>query len=178
MSITRSLSNSPSQSSEQDAQLRERVSATFEKLAVSAAELNVVSDEIAKPIHAIDAALQKLNLGISAWVQVVGGNDFPDGDFWWDRSIGYDKIDRRWGIAIRARSGYSVMDRLQEDAWRFDAAPRSYRLEALDKLPELLEQLVDAASKTAKALKSKVAAAEQVATTISQMASSTRVRGK
>ena len=177
MSVTRSLPNSPSQSSEeQDAQLRERVSVTFEKLAASAAELNAVSDEIAKPIHAIDAALQKLNLGVSAWVRVVGGDDHPDGDFWWDRSIGYDKVDRRWGIAIRARSGYS--DRLEEDVWRFDAAPRSYRLEALDKLPELLEQLVDTASKTAKALKSKITVAEQVATTISQMASSTRVRGK
>ena len=64
MSVTRSLSNSPSQSSEeQDAQLRERVSATFEKLAASAAELNAVSDEIAKPILAIDAALQKLKPG-------------------------------------------------------------------------------------------------------------------
>lgn len=64
MPILPSVSGSPSTPTQHDSGLQERVSAAFDKLAESAAELNAVSDELGKPIPAIDAALQKLNLGV------------------------------------------------------------------------------------------------------------------
>ena len=165
--------SAPASSPPLQPELPERVSAAFEKLAATATKLNAVSDELAQPISDIDAALQGLNLGVSAWVKVVGELDDPTGEFW-DRSVGYDKISRRWGIAIRTRSGSDFLQELHEEIWRFNDAPRSNRLEALDKLPELLEELVKVASDTADALKNKLATTKQVATTIRQVASSTR----
>lgn len=177
MPASQPLSDSTSQSLQQDP-LRQRVSGAFEKLVASAAELNAVSDEIAKPISAIEATLQKLNLGVSAWAEFAGELDLPSGCFW-DRAIGYAKVSRVWGITIRARSGLLNQDEHSEtEVWRFNDAPRSYRIQALGKLPDLLEQLVEATCETTAALKNQVAATKQVAETISQMAPSKPVRRK
>lgn len=175
MPTSQSPPNSHSQSPPDDSQLRERVSVAFGKLVDSAAELNAVSDELAKPISAIETALQKLNLGVSAWAEVDGNVDGNTGRFW-DRSIGYAKVSGKWGIAIRSRTG--DFEDVYEEAWRFSDAPRSYRLEALGKLPELLDQLVKATGETASALKSKVAATKEVATVVGELAPSARARRK
>ena len=161
----------------QRSELPERVSAVLEELTATAAKLNAVSDEIAQPISVIDAALQRLNLGVSAWVEIAGEVDH-DTEYFWDRSIGYHKVSRSWGIAIRTRSGSLTDQRVDEEKWRFNDAPRSIRLEALDKLPDLLAELVKVASDTANALKIKLATTKQVAMTIRQVASSTRIPRK
>jgi len=169
MPASKSVSDPAPQSSQRDP-LRERVSAAFEQLVASATELNAVSDEIAKPIADIEASLQKLTLGVSAWAEFAGDFSFETGSFW-ERSIGYAKVARAWGIASRARSGLLGEDGPTEtEAWRFNDAPRSYRIEALGKLPDLLEQLVKATSKTTAALKNQVAATKEVAETISRLA--------
>ncbi len=173
MPASQSVSETASQSSHKDP-LRERVSVAFEKLVVSAAELNAVSDELAEPISAIEAALQKLNLGVPAWTEFAGEIDHDTGYFW-DRSIGYAKVSRTWGIAIRARSG-AMGEHTESEVWRLNDAPRSYRIQALGKLPDVLEQLVKATCKTTAELRSQVASTKQVAETISQMAPSKPVR--
>ena len=175
MSESQSASSPTSESPEQGSDLHSRVSAAFDKLKVSAAELNAVSDELGQPIPAIDAALQKLNLGVSAWVEFARRDD-PEYERLWDCSIGYAKVSGTWGIAIRTRNGFYEDPETEE--WRFNDAPRSYRLEALDKLPELLEQLARVANDTASELKRKLASTKQVATTISQMASASPARRK
>lgn len=177
MSILPSVSGSPSTPAQHDSGLQERVSAAFEKLAESAIELNAVSDEVAKPISAIDKTLQKLNLGVSAWVEFAGDIDHNTGSFW-DYSLGYAKVSREWGIAIRTRRGNDFHNDVDEELWRFNDAPRSHRLDAMDKLPELLEQLAKTSGETAQALKSKVASAKQTAATIRQMASASPARRK
>ena len=176
MSATQSTPHSPSESLQQDERLVDRVSAAFEKLAVSATELNVASDEFASPISDIDAALQKLNLGVTAWVKFAGENDDVYQRFW-AHSLGYAKVSGRWGIAIRTLNGdYTEPN---EEAWLFNDAPRSYRLEALEKLPDLLEELEKTSSETALVLKSRITATKLVAMTLSQMAASAKpVRGK
>ncbi len=177
MPASKSVSDPVPQSSQHDP-LRERVSTAFEKLVASATELNAVSDEIAKPIAAIEATLQKLNLGVSAWAEFAGELSVEAGYFW-DRSIGYAKVSRAWGIAIRTRSGPLDEDApMETEAWRFNDAPRSYRIQALGKLPDLLEQLVKATSRTTAELRSQVAATNQVAETISRMAPSKPARRK
>jgi hypothetical protein len=123
------------------------------RLSASAAVLNAVSDELSKPIAQIDAALKALNLGVTAWVEFAGQIDHNAGQFW-DRSIGYTKVSGKWGIAISTSSG-SFGDEPDEELWLFGDAPRSYRLEAVDKLPELIEKLVGAADETAVKLKDK-----------------------
>jgi methyl-accepting chemotaxis protein len=152
--------------------LRKRVSTAFEKLVASAAELNAVSDELAEPVSAIEAALQELNLGVSAWTQFAGKFDYDTGYFW-DHSIGYAKVARTWSIAIRTRTG-SAGEHEENEIWRFNDAPRSYRIQALEKLPDLLDQLVKTSGETAAKLKAQVASAKQVAETMTQMAPSAR----
>ena len=177
MPASQSISDSASQSSQRDP-LRERVSTAFEKLVTSATELNAISDEIAKPIATIEATLQKLNLGVSAWAEFAGETELETGCFW-DRSIGYTRVSRVWGIAIRSRSGpLAAFELTETETWRFNDAPRSYRIQALGKLPDLLEQLVKTTCKTTAALKNKVAATNQVAETISRMAPSKPARRK
>lgn len=174
MSASQSPSSSAAQLPASDPELRDRVSAAFEKLATSASELNAVSDELAKPIQSIDVTLQKLNLGVSAWVEVAGDRDWNT-DRAWERSIGYGKVARTWGLAIRSSTGIAG-EHVQEEVWRFNEAPRAYRLESLEKLPELLEKLAETANKTAAELKSKIAVTKQVATTIRQVAAVDRLR--
>ena len=177
MPASKSVSDSAPRSSQHDP-LRERVSTAFENLVASAAELNAISDEIAKPIATIEATLKKLNLGVWAWAEFAGEEDFNSGSFW-DRSIGYAKVSRVWGIAIRTRSGLlGEGEHTDTETWRFNDAPRSYRIQALKKLPDLLEQLVDATCFTTAALKNQLAATNQVAETISRMAPSKPARRK
>ena len=139
-------------------------------LTSAAAELNAVSDELANPICEIDSALQKLNLGVSVWVPFDSRRD-DENEYSWECALGYGKVSREWGLAIRTVAGYDY-DSPSLEEWQFADAPRSYRLRSIDKIPELLEKLTEAARKTTGELKRKVALAEQVATSVSQLASS------
>ena len=172
MSTQPSLSNSPAT----DSRSRARVSAALEKLAAAAPEINAASDDLVQSIDTIDAALQELNLGVQAWVQVAVVHD-EDGDFVSASSLGYDKVSGTWGIAIRYES-FDNNGHTRTVEWQFNQAPRADRLEALEELPVLLEELAKSASTTATQLKSKVATTKQVATTISSIASITPAGGK
>lgn len=147
----------------------ERISQSFKNLAASAAELNAASDELARAIGPIDAALKKLNVGVPVWHQYVGSHD-QSGDYW-GRCIGYAKVSGRWGLALSIVSGnaqYGPDDDGEE--WLFNDAPRSMRLEALDHVPALLETLVTQVGKAATELKAKSAQARELAAMISAVA--------
>lgn len=133
--------------------------------------MNSVSDELAIPIRTIDAALQKLNLGVSVWVPFDTRRD-DEYEYLWERTLGYSKISRDWGLAIRTYAGHYDDDNPSIEEWQFNDAPRSYRLQAVAKIPDLLDKLSDVASKTTGDLKAKVALTQQVAMTIGQVASS------
>jgi hypothetical protein len=121
---------------------------------------------LSKPIAAIDGALKALNLGVSTWLEFAGEVDHDLGRFW-ERSIGYAKVSGKWGIAIRTVAG-DFGDEPESEYWPFSEAPRAYRLQAVDKVPELLEQLVTAADETANKLKEKIVHTTQIAQAIAQ----------
>ena len=146
MSVPPRLSSPPSEHPEPNEELRGRVSAAFEKLATFAPELNAVSDELAKPILAINKALQTLNLGVAAWVTFE--EQQHEGELLSVHSIGYAKVAGRWGIAIRYE-GTDSGGEPETREWPFGDAPRSLRLKALDHLPALLDELANTAGKTA-----------------------------
>ena len=52
------------------------------------------------------------------------------------------------------------------DSQLFADAPRAYRIEALDKLPDLLEQLIKNTDKTAKKLQEKTAESKELASAL------------
>jgi hypothetical protein len=132
----------------------DRVQTSYKQLTVASTSLNSASDGLGEAMSVLDAALKKLNLGISAWV-TVSGNDDEVGD-WWSREIGYTKVGDKWGIALKTASGnYSSPDRDSVEKWLFDDAPRWMRIEAVGKIPDLLEALLRQAKDTTKKIKDK-----------------------
>jgi len=158
--------------------LSERLASAYRRLAVSAEVLNAASDEFTRPILDLEAALQGLNLGLTTWQKVVGGAD--DHDNFWRREVGYARTDGKWGLVIRAISGNHNVpdDDYDVEQWPFSDAPRSYRIEALDKLPDLLEELIKNSEKTTKKLKEKTVEARQLAAALGQAASELKPQRK
>ena len=132
----------------------EKIQNTYKQLSAAAKDLNAASDGLADAMLMLDESLQRLNLGISAWV-AVSGNEDEDGT-WWSRGIGYARIGSKWGIALRSASGnYAVPDQDSEEKWLFNEAPRWMRLESVGKIPDLLEALLRQAEDTSKKLKAR-----------------------
>jgi hypothetical protein len=152
----------------------ERISESlFKELADSSARLNSSSDELSKAIRPIDASLKKLNLGIPAWY-VYRGSDTPDTDGNYSyRCIGYDKVSGKWGLALSTNSGNAYDEDDNYEAWLFNDAPRSLRIEALDYIPDLLEQLVKESNKVAEDLQRKAKHAHDLAEKISALSTAT-----
>jgi hypothetical protein len=151
--------------SDKDTPLLERVASYYTQLSTVAADLNAVSDELGKSIAEIDTSLKKLNLGISTWLTIHGGDGSYRGDSsYWSRDIGYTKVEGKWGISLRKVEGnYQYPDDEKTEEWLFNDAPRSLRLEAIDKIPELLEELSKEAVKTTKNIRAKLDEAKAVA---------------
>jgi hypothetical protein len=142
--------------------LLERVASYYSQLSTVAADLNAVSDELGKSIAEIDVALRKLNLGITTWVAIQGGEE--DDYSFWSRDIGYAKVDSKWGISLRKVDGnHHDPDREKVEEWLFNDAPRSLRLEAIDRIPELLDKLSKDAIKTTKDIRARLTKAQAVA---------------
>ena len=78
----------------------EKVQSLYKNLSIAAKTLNAASDELGKAISVFDGALQKLNLGISAWAEISGGEDEPD---WWGRYLGYARVGTSGELQSRKR---------------------------------------------------------------------------
>jgi hypothetical protein len=134
----------------------EQASAFLKQIVTSSKTLNTASDELGVSISTLDKVLQKLNLGIPSWVR-ISGEDEDNGPY--DlKLIGYAKVGNVWGIALRTMNGHNhYPEDHHEETWLFNDAPRSLRIEALPRLPELFNQLlrdVDLATKRVKEMAS------------------------
>jgi hypothetical protein len=146
----------------------EKVQSLYKNLSVAAKSLNAASDELGKAISVFDAALQKLNLGISAWAEVSGGEEFPK---WWGRYLGYARVGGNWGIAVKKASGnYEFPEEDSEEIWLFNDAPRWMRVEAVARIPELLEALLRQAEETTKKIGERTTQAYELAAAMSKAA--------
>lgn len=134
----------------------ERVQSALAELSTLASELNSASDELVATISDLNAALQDLNLGISAWVPLASGSG-------WRRDLGYAKIRNEWGIAIRKLSVSSAhLAEADEEKWTFAAAPRWMRVEAVGKIPDLLEKLIKATEDASEKIRKKTEEAKAI----------------
>ena len=145
----------------------ERVANAFKILRSSAKAINRTSGELAKPIVVLEQALQRLNLGVACWTAINrGGNEFAS----WSQDLGYAQVKGRWCLAIRdVEELHDDPDRDKIAIWPFNEAPLYQRIRAVDKLPDLIESLVNATNATAKRLHSKVAPAEEIAEAVSAL---------
>src|SRR6476660_7415912 len=150
-----------------DGSFSERVSSSYRQLSLAASHLNLVSDELGKSIGVLDAALRKLNLGIASWLRLDRWED-AFGNYT-SRYLGYAKINNRWGIALRTVNGNN---NTPEDAtveeWLFNDAPRALRIEAVEKLPDLFENLVKEADAATKQIRTKTERAQALASALTE----------
>jgi hypothetical protein len=160
--------------------LSARISASYSQLSQVASDLNAVSDALGSSIAEIDEALKKLNLGITVWVQLRGGNDSDthpaDRHFnYWSEDLGYAKLGGRWCVGLRKVDGETDRpdDELVE-AWPFNDAPRTLRLSAIDKIPDLLDKLSKEALATTLMLKRKLGEVQTVAAAVTGSAAQPR----
>lgn len=146
-----------------------------EELAAAAAEINGASDDLGKPIEAIEAYLASLNIGIPAWIKVKGWED-DFGDYW-KRELGYEEFSNEWRLAIRETSGNdSNPDRDSVRTWAFNQSPRKARISAVEKIPELLKELAREAHRTARRIREKSAETAALAATLKAPTPPTKAR--
>jgi hypothetical protein len=163
--------------SSKDDSLAERVQSSYLQLSSVALDLNSVSDELGRHVAEIDAALKKLNLGISIWVE-INSWEGQELDFYHEE-IGYAKIDGKWGIALRTVSGsHNWPEDDQVEQWLFSDGPRKLRLSSIEKLPFVLKSLSEEAVNTTKKIKSRLAEVKEVAAAVKMAAEATEPEKK
>ena len=147
----------------------ERVANAFKTLVASAQSINDTSGELGKPIASLERALKRLNLGVACWTKISGESD---GLYFRNHDVGYaySRSHGSWCLAIRlieGREGDPPPD--YEQTWAFGEAPHYLRIRAVDKLPELIEALVEVTDATTSRLKKQVAPARQLAAAANEL---------
>src|SRR5260370_24668636 len=147
----------------------------FQTLSSVATSLNSASDELTKVVGVLDEALKKLNIGLTVWVTFAEWSDEHDVGItqlsrYTHDQIGYCKVNGKWGIALQSVSGDDAGPDEPEGPWLFNDAPRNMRLEAVDKIPKVIEELGKEAAKTAKRVQDKTKQVSEFAAAIQQLA--------
>ena len=138
----------------------------FQKLTAAALTLNSASDKLGQSIAELDASLKKLNLGISSWVEFSTWSS-PEGLEHSVEKLGYDKINGKWGIAIRTIAGHeSFPEEADEEEWLFNDAPRALRIRATEMIPNLIDLLTKNAIETTKQVNGRAAEFQELAEAI------------
>ena len=144
-----------------------RVEGSFRQLASAAQALNAASEDLSKVIRHLDASLKKLGLGVSAWVPVSGTSDETQ---YWTVELGYDRNDGKWGLALREVTGFHLDKNDEtEQLWAFNEAPRAQRAEAVDKIPDLLEKLLQQTQEATRSLQEKIEQASEFTTVVTEL---------
>lgn len=150
----------------------QRLAHAYKRLVASSETHRSASYEFSKPFAEIERAIKSLNLPVVTWQKMAGGSDNYGG--YWSRDVGYARTKGIWGLAIRSVRGHDSWDEDDIEQWPFDEAPSSLRLEALDKLPDLLEEIIKNADKTTKKLEEKTPDALDLARAIKDAATELR----
>ena len=131
-----------------------RVQSSFNKLKAAASELNSASDRFTKLVGEIDAVLKPLNIGIETWVKI--------GSSWCDENsnsgyneVGYSKVNGKWGVSLRSVTQNASNPFDDIDEWSFGDGPRRLRLESIDYLPPMLDELAKKADEGTQELNDK-----------------------
>ena len=148
----------------------DRIAVSYQQLSEASSELHSAAKDLSDTISVLNAALQKLNLGVSAWHQIAGNDGDEDGNYW-SRDIGYAKVGKAWGIAIRRTWGNNCSEETHnEETWLFADAPRYMCIEAAGKLPDLFDDLIKRTREATEKLHAKTAATREMIAAIAALA--------
>jgi len=111
--------------------------ANLKNLSSLSKSLNEASDALSKQIARIEAALNELKLGLTVWV-VISRSFSETGEHSYQESLGYGKSAGKWGLL------YATEENDDPDSWSAVSlrdAPRLEKIDAVKKLPVLLEAI-------------------------------------
>jgi len=151
-----------------------KIRISFDNLSKNAASLNAATDEMNSSVRKLEAALAKLNLGITSWAKYTdwGEPPYEGADY-----IGYTKWGDKWCVCIRQLTqDYTNPDPDEQDTekvWAFTDAPRHMRIAAVPHLHKMIEKLNEDAAKTWQEIAEKAAEAETFAEQIVKIADAT-----
>ena len=145
--------------------MTDAMQASLRKLHLLSDDLNKASDELTAELNSVEDALNKLKLGIPAFV-TIRREDAGDG-YWRIYSMGYYKLRGKWGLVT-----YDYIDGFgeegDEDVVFLRDAPRDIRIEAGEHLAELIEKIATNAAKTTESAKLRAAEAKEIAASLSK----------
>lgn len=121
----------------------ERVQQAIQQFPAAALSLNIATDQLGKSVAELDVVLKKFSLGVPTWVSFSGWERY---NHYGSEEVGYAKIGGRWGIAIRTVHGNDQDPDDDIEQWLFNDAPRMLRVRAVEKIPDLLEELLKTAA--------------------------------
>src|SRR5262249_46371243 len=140
--------------------------ACLRKLQTFSHDLNEASDSLSADLNSVETALNKLKLGIGAWV-TIDREDVGEGyeRIW---TLGHYKLKGKWGLVVD--NGIDGVDDGTDDssAIFLRDASRETRLQAADHLAELIEKLADNTAKTTEKIKERAAEAKKIASALSK----------
>jgi hypothetical protein len=146
--------------------LSSRVQSSFQHLAESSGTLNSASDGLSKLVAELDSALKPLNIGLVCWVDIHAPWTSEDGSQTYREQLGYSKKGGKWGVALRTINEFMYNDDPDVEEWAFNDAPRQLRLRAVDRIPELLDEMVKQAAKFTKEIAEKTLQVQQLVSAI------------
>ena len=131
-------------------------------------KLNEGSDLVSQRIAQLESALNELKLGVAAWVEIRVWEqmlDEPTGQtIECEKRLGYDKYNGKWGFVLS--QGHPAFDDYEQVFLR--DATRDDRLEAVEKLPRLIQELEAEARKLDKKVASSAKAVQSMVEAIAQ----------
>src|SRR3954447_19342551 len=150
----------------QEQSASERTAAALASLKPVAKNVVAAAEALTGPVMAVDAELRRMHIAFEAWVNYNTYSEGPHDYTNWD--IGYSRVDRRWGIALRIVNGDERFpDQQAIESWHFNESPIFLRHRAIDKLPDLIEALAKTGEKVAHRLTAAVTRASTIADTVS-----------
>lgn len=140
-----------------------KIQTHLSELTSTARTLNELSDQLTKEVEIVESALNRLGLGVRASVKVEILDRSRDGSSERWTQLSYGKSKNGWGFLIeeiQENINYPEADRWE--TWPFKEAPREYRIKAVNRIPDLLEELAKRANETAATIKANISMAKDL----------------
>ena len=147
---------------------------SLDALSDTAKNVNKASRRLTEAVDQVNAALKRLNLGIPVWIPTKSSPDNP-GHVQEYEELGYAKVKGKWGICIRHTVESAAPDP-DETEWHFEDAPRDMRIRGAHFLQKLIVELNEQGDKAAKDIDEQATKAENLATTLNEIADRSKVR--
>jgi hypothetical protein len=154
-----------SRAGQDQASIKDRLLTSVQQLSESSKELKSAAEELRKVVFVFNSHLRSLEPHVATWHKIAGGQD-EQGNTYWTRDIGFTEIRGVWEIAIRTVDGRYTGggEELEESkVWSFSEAPHWMQIESVNKLPDLLEEIIKRTRETTSKLRAKTDEAKLLA---------------